>query len=199
MEEVQVNGSYRSVIKVNGDAEENYLFPAHLLDKLQDVDIKQVPSLPPLESSLLVRPLRLSDFDTGFLALLAQLTSVGEITKQQWEERWKELKSSSGYFIVVIEDVALEKVVGAATLLVEKKFIHECGQVGRVEDVVVSDEYRGRQLGKLLVSSCSLLAKRLDCYKVTLNCADKMVKFYNSLGYSCEQGNANYMCIRLDK
>jgi hypothetical protein len=29
-------------------------------------------------------------------------------------------------------------VVGAATLLVEKKFIHECGQVGRVEDVVVS-------------------------------------------------------------
>merc|ERR1712012_1155465 len=102
MEEVQVNGSYRSVIKVNGDAEENYLFPAHLLDKLQDVDIKQVPSLPPLESSLIVRPLRLSDFDTGFLALLAQLTSVGEITRQQWEERWKELKSSSGYFIVVI-------------------------------------------------------------------------------------------------
>ena len=49
--------------------------------------------------------------------------------RQQWEERWKELKSSSGYFIVVIEDVALEKVVGAATLLVEKKFIHECGQV----------------------------------------------------------------------
>ena len=39
------------------------------------------------------------------------------------------MKSSSGYFIVVIEDVALEKVVGAATLLVEKKFIHECGQV----------------------------------------------------------------------
>ena len=30
------------MIKVNGDAEENYLFPAHLLDKLQDVDIKQV-------------------------------------------------------------------------------------------------------------------------------------------------------------
>ena len=39
------------------------------------------------------------------------------------------MKSSSGYFIVVIEDVALEKVVGAATLLVERKFIHECGQV----------------------------------------------------------------------
>jgi hypothetical protein len=30
------------------------------------------------------------------------------------------------------------QVIGAATLMVEKKFIHECGQVGRVEDVVVS-------------------------------------------------------------
>merc|ERR1711874_221376 len=201
IEEVQVNGSFRSVIKVNGgDAEEgNYLFPAHLLDKLQEENTDKVPSIPPLGAGLLLRPLLLSDFNTGFLPLLAQLTSVGEVTWQQWEERWSQLKAASGYFIIVVEDVAEEKVVGAATLLVERKFIHQCGQVGRVEDVVVSDEYRGRQLGKLLVSSCSLLAKRLNCYKVTLNCNDKMVKFYTSLGYSCEQGNANYMCIRLDK
>jgi len=188
------------VIKVNGgDAEEsNYLFPANLLDNLQDDNADdKVPALPPLCSGLTIRPLLLSDFNSGFLPLLAQLTSVGEVTWQQWEERWRELKATAGYFIIVVEDVAEEKVVGAATLLVEKKFIHQCGQVGRVEDVVVSDEYRGRQLGKLLVSSCSLLAKRLNCYKVTLNCNDKMVKFYTSLGYSCEQGNANYMCIRL--
>ena len=50
-------------------------------------------------------------------------------TRQQWEERWSQLKAASGYFIIVVEDVAEEKVVGAATLLVEKKFIHQCGQV----------------------------------------------------------------------
>ena len=50
-------------------------------------------------------------------------------TRQQWEERWSQLKSASGYFIIVVEDIALEKVVGAATLLVERKFIHQCGQV----------------------------------------------------------------------
>ena len=32
----------------------------------------------------------------------------------------------------------LFKIIGASTLVVEKKFIHECGKVGRVEDVVVS-------------------------------------------------------------
>ena len=39
-------------------------------------------------------------------------------------------------------------------------------QVGRVEDVVVSDRHRGKQLGKLLVTSCALLANRIGCYKV---------------------------------
>jgi hypothetical protein len=33
--------------------------------------------------------------------------------------------------------------------------------------------------------------------QVTLNCSDKMVGFYESLGYKLEEGNANYMCIRL--
>ena len=54
---------------------------------------------------------------------------ICQSTRQQWEERWRELKASAGYFIIVVEDVAEEKVVGAATLLVEKKFIHQCGQV----------------------------------------------------------------------
>ena len=65
------------------------------------------------------------------------------------------------------------QVVGAATLVVEQKFIHGCSQVGRVEDVVVSDKYRGRQLGKLMVSVAIIMARKLDCYKVTLNCTDR--------------------------
>ena len=79
----------------------------------------------------------------------------------------------------------------------EQKFIHSCGSVGRVEDVVVSSAYRGKQLGKLAVNLATALAARLGCYKVTLNCADSMTKFYASLGYRSEEGNSNYMCIRL--
>ena len=66
-----------------------------------------------------------------------------------------------------------------------------------VQDVVVSSSHRGKQLGKLVVSLASLLAVKLGCYKVTLNCNDKMIKFYSSLGYKSEDGNSNYMCIRV--
>ena len=62
---------------------------------------------------------------------------------------------------------------------------------------MVSDQYRGKQLGKLVVSVASLLAVKLGCYKVTLNCDDAMIKFYSSLGYKSEAGNSNYMCIRI--
>merc|ERR1711971_1477984 len=105
MEEGQVNGSFRSVIKVNGgDAEEsNSLFPSHLLDKLHEENADKVPTCPPLGPGLLLRPLLLSDFNSGFLSLLTQLTSVGEVTWQQWEERWSQLKSASNHLAALKE------------------------------------------------------------------------------------------------
>ena len=178
------------------------LFPSNIL---ADLDFSQSAASfnPPLTFSnpgegLRVRSLCLEDYERGFLELLGQLTSVGNISREEWEGRFQAMKECQGtYYVVVIEDVNLARVIGAATLVVEKKFIHSCGLVGRLEDVVVSDVYRGLQLGKLVVAVTSLLATNLGCYKITLNCNDKMIKFYNNLGYKSEDGNANYMCIRL--
>merc|ERR1712029_802873 len=120
-----------------------------------------------------------------------QLTSVGEISRDQWEQRWREMKECSGtYYVIVIEDLENKRVIGAATMVMEKKFIHSCGSVGRLEDVVVSDQYRGRQLGKLVVSVATQLAVKLGAYKVTLNCNDKMIKFYSSIDTRARMGTA---------
>lgn len=45
----------------------------------------------------------------------------------------------------------------------------------------------------------TLLAEELNCYKMTLDCKDRLVPFYSTLGYSIEKGNSNYMMIRFDK
>lgn len=44
----------------------------------------------------------------------------------------------------------------------------------------------------------SLLARHLGCYKMTLDCKDKLIKFYETLGYVLVPGNANSMTIRYD-
>ena len=76
---------------------------------------------------------------------------------------------NSTYYVIVLEDTREGRVVGAASLLLERKFIHSCGSVGRLEDVVVSEAYRGRQLGKFLVTAANLLAVKLGCYKVEMS------------------------------
>ncbi len=41
------------------------------------------------------------------------------------------------------------------------------------------------------------LAKRLGCYKVTLNCTDQLIKFYSALGFVPEPSNSNCLTIRI--
>ena len=170
---VVVNGG-TSLIQVGGDTRTE-MFPTSLLSDLDlSSSVNQARFDPPLSvtepgSGLVLRPLYLEDYDRGYLALLSQLTSVGDISREQWEDRWHQMRdSNSTYYVIVVEDRSLARLVGAATLVLERKFIHSCGSVGRLEDVVVSSDYRGRQLGKLLVTTASTLAVKLGSYKVTI-------------------------------
>ncbi|CAG2056635.1 unnamed protein product [Timema podura] len=102
------------------------------------------------------------------------------------------------YYVTVVEDTRTNEIVAAASLIIEQKFIHDCAVRGRLEDVVVNGELRGKQLGKLIVMTVTLLAKELNCYKMTLDCKDKLIPFYITLGYLNEPGNANSMTVRFD-
>ena len=37
----------------------------------------------------------------------------------------------------------------------------------------------------------------LGCYKITLNCNDKMVGYYARLDFKKEEGNANFLMLRV--
>ncbi len=44
------------------------------------------------------------------------------------------MKSSNGtYFVTVIEDLNSGRIIGAATLIYERKFIRECATVGQTK------------------------------------------------------------------
>lgn len=153
----------------------------------------------PGETWLKVRPLQDGDYDRGFLQLLSQLTSVGNISRSQFLNKFAKMKANGDYYVTVIEDTRIKKLIGAATLVIEHKFIHDCGIRARLEDVVVNDTYRGKQLGKLIVVTVTLLAQHLGCYKMTLDCKDKLIPFYKSLGYINEPGNSNSMTVRYEE
>ncbi|KAJ1499368.1 Glucosamine-phosphate N-acetyltransferase-like protein [Coelomomyces lativittatus] len=81
----------------------------------------------PLGYSL--RPLALQDISKGYLNVLQQLTTVGSVDQTNFENRFRKLESSgNAYFPIVIEKNQ-GNIVAAGTLLIEYKFIHECGCV----------------------------------------------------------------------
>nr|CAG4647474.1 EOG090X0FKI [Megafenestra aurita] len=149
------------------------------------------------DESLIVRPLFMSDYNRGFLELLRELTEVGNISEEKFQEQFNLMKNSHGtYYCTVIIDTTKDRVVGASTLLMERKFIRGCAWRARLEDVVVSPDYRGKQLGKCIVEILTNLGKALGAYKMTLDCKDSMKPFYESLGYAAEPGNSNVLSIR---
>lgn len=69
-----------------------------------------------------LRALQRSDYGSGFLDCLRALTTVGEITREQFEERYSWIaRQEGGYFILVIEDTKQNRVVGTGALIAERK------------------------------------------------------------------------------
>ena len=133
--------------------------------------------------SLRLRPLENRDFSNYFLQLLAELTTVGELPKSWCEQRLRMINRDELQEVIVLEDLGNAQVCGAATLVVESKFIHECGRVGHLEDVVVHAGLRGKGLGKKLVERVTELARARGCYKILVDCKHANIAFYESCGY----------------
>ncbi|KAJ8979760.1 hypothetical protein NQ317_004747 [Molorchus minor] len=153
----------------------------------------------PGEPWLVVRPLSIDDYGKGYVQILSQLTTVGNVSKGDFKSQFWKMQRAGGYYVTVIEDTRSKKIIGAASLITEFKIIHNCALRARLEDVVVNNTYRGKQLGKLIVLTVSLLAKKLGCYKMSLDCKDNLILFYKSIGYKLEPGNANSMIIRYEE
>ena len=145
-----------------------------------------------------IRPLCSGDYARGFTDVLRELTFVGNVTLSDFLSRFRSMAACpETYFVTVIEDIECQRVVGAATLVVEQKFIRSCAKRAMVEDVVVLETYRGRELGKILMGTMVLLAKKLGAYKINLTCNEDTQPFYAGIGFPCEKGSGINMTWRV--
>jgi glucosamine-phosphate N-acetyltransferase len=130
-----------------------------------------------------IRSLRRTDYDTGFLDCLRVLTTVGDISQSQWEEQYDWFKKrDGGYYMLVVEDDK-DRVVGCGTLVVERKFIHNLGVVGHIEDIAVSKDQQGKKLGLRIIQALDYIAEKVGCYKSILDCSEANEGFYVKCGF----------------
>ncbi|KAF2722232.1 acyl-CoA N-acyltransferase [Polychaeton citri CBS 116435] len=138
-----------------------------------------------LPENYTIRPLQRSDFALGFLDVLRVLTVVGEVSQQQYEERFDEMKragAAGGYHVLVILD-GENKIVGTGALIVERKFIHHLGLVGHIEDIAVAKDQQGKKLGLRIIQALDYVAEHVGCYKTILDCSEANEGFYVKCGF----------------
>lgn len=132
-------------------------------------------------SELIIRELRKEDLGNGFLKSLDSLKQASNIDRTKAEVIFEKINSNPDHIIAVAE---LEgKIVGAATLLIESKFIHDGGLVGHIEDVVVGKDFQGKKIGEKIMKYLLKVSKDRGCYKTILDCTDDVKPFYEKLGF----------------
>ena len=149
--------------------------------------------------SYVLRPLQSGDFQKGYKELLSQLTDVGDLEEDSFEEVLKRMQRSqaedecNSIRTVVVErlfpDGKPGKLVAAASLLMEQKFSRGGKRCGHIEDVVTDAGHRKRGLARMILDQLVAEAgnptsKRGACYKVILDCTEANSAVYAKCGYS---------------
>lgn len=129
------------------------------------------------------RPLEKKDYANGFLDVLRVLTTVGDISEEQWNERYDWMaKRNNEYYLLCITDSS-SAIVGTGALLVERKFIHQLGLVGHIEDIAVAKDQQGKKLGLRIIQALDFVAEKVGCYKTILDCSEANEGFYVKCGF----------------
>jgi len=81
------------------------------------------------------------------------------------------------------------ELLATGTIIYEYKFLFNTCIYAHIEDVCVRATHRRQGLGKTLLRH--LIDQARHCYKITLDCADNNVKFYESCGL---EKRGNQMC-----
>ena len=128
------------------------------------------------------RKLTVDDYDL-FLALINDFRET-IFTKEEFIENLNTILQSSEIYVVESNN----KLIATGTIMYETKFIFNICQLAHIEDVCVKKEHRGQGLGKYMLSKLVSIAKDKKCYKVTLDCADTNVSFYEKCNFE-KRGN----------
>lgn len=124
----------------------------------------------------IIREIKETDYN-DYLRLINEFRETA-FTEEEFKNNLKIIKLYSKIYVIE-KDL---KLIATGTLLIEQKFIYNCVKMAHIEDVCVSKDFRMFGFGKIIVNSLIEEAKKLCCYKVTLNCSETNILFYTKVG-----------------
>ena len=140
-----------------------------------------VPANKEVGMNFSIRALESKDLKNGFKETLYNLCDE-EIEHLNAIEHYESIKEKNDHFVYVATDDS--KVVGTGCLVLDRKFINNCGLVGRIEDLSTRKGYENKGVAKSIMSKLVEIAHTKGCYKVTAGCSKSLKFFFEDLGFS---------------
>lgn len=125
---------------------------------------------------MIIRKLKVDDISNGLLELLKEVWFIEEITI----ETFNKFISNNNHMFIVEDN---HEIIGSATLHLQQKFIRNGSIAGFIEDVVIKETHRGKNIGSQLIQHLISEGENLGCYKIVLSCFPERVSFYERNGF----------------
>lgn len=130
-----------------------------------------------MKEKMKIRELKLEDLEnSSFFETMSNLVPVEKMSYFLSKKIFNDCKKR-GIKIYVMEHDGL--IIGTIRCLLETKFYHDGKMVMHIEDVATHKEYEGLGVAKSLIKHAKEVSKQKNCYKVVLNCFEKLVVYYN--------------------
>ncbi|MGI0101937.1 MAG: GNAT family N-acetyltransferase [Nitrosotalea sp.] len=137
-----------------------------------------------------IRKIQKKDLYNGFLYSLDSLRNTSDMSPRKAQAIFDKIsKNPNEAIYVAVMDL---KIIGAASIIIEQKFIHNGGKVGHIEDVVVAKEFQGKGIGQKIVCSLLKYAQKQSCYKTILDCTDDLIPFYKKIGFKLHSNSMRF-------
>lgn len=138
--------------------------------------------------SIIIRKVQPNDFNS-FFKLINDFRETS-FTVEQFEDTLHTINKNSD--IIVLE--YNNELIGTGTIIYEYKFIFNICCLAHIEDVCIKKEFRNKGLGIFLINELIKLAEIKKCYKITLDCSDSNIAFYEKCKFE-KRGNQMSMLI----
>ena len=120
----------------------------------------------------------------SYVQLINQL-SITTMNISNFLENLNLINNSGIIYVGFINDVNSNdfKIIATGTCYLEPKIIHNYKNVGHIEDIVVDNDFRGKGIVHNILTLLKNYAKNNNCYKITLDCHENLVKVYSKSEY----------------
>jgi len=133
-----------------------------------------------MEKEIIIKEFDCDDNYNEYLELMYEFTNY---KKDVTIEDFKNYVNQKTKLRIIILKNKENKIIGAGTIFNIEK-LHN-NSIGQIEDVIVSEKYRGNGLGKLIIEKLVVVGlNEFKCYKVILNCLDKNIDFYKKCNFT---------------